>query len=174
MDLIKSKNKKLEERLRKVDYKIPGYVQQRYLRFCRDQHIFTLLQWRNKVSSLNLSKKESTMFGVKSAFKIVEHPITLRGAEGQVIHNKEHLGPQVSQLPAVLGGQSGARVVLDSRELQAIEKAESISDLIDCFPKQHIFYPNDEIIHQMIMFTLNVKNEEQLWEGFVKHGKTWN
>ena len=66
----------------------------------------------------------------------------------------------MSQLPAVLGGQSGARVVLDSPELQAIDKAESISDLIDCFPKQHIFYPNDEIIHQMIMFTLNVKNEE--------------
>ena len=87
------------------------------------------------------------MFGVKSAFKIVEQPITLRDEEGQVIHSKEHLGPQVSYLPSVLGGQSGDRVVLDSPELKAIEKAHSISELIDCFPKQHMFYPNDQIIH---------------------------
>jgi hypothetical protein len=65
-------------------------------------------------------------------------------------------------------------VVLDSPELLAIEKAESMADLIDCFPKQHVFYPSDTIILQMINFTLKVKNEEQLWEGFVKHGKKWN
>ena len=67
-----------EKKLRAVKNSLIESVLKRYLRFCLDQHLYTILKWREKVLACIMSKKERICFGFKLAFKKELRPVKLK------------------------------------------------------------------------------------------------
>lgn len=69
MSFFLKKKLRQEKKLRELKQEVVNSVIQRYLRFCKDQHVYTLLKWRKKLKSFVMTKKEHIYLGFRLAFR---------------------------------------------------------------------------------------------------------
>ena len=73
MKMVKSKNKKLINAIKKITTFQEENVLRRYLRFVKDQHAFQFLSWRQRIKNLNLSTGE--VIGFKFRISLIKKNI---------------------------------------------------------------------------------------------------
>jgi hypothetical protein len=86
MKFFKEKKFKLEKKLREIKPEIIKNIVARYERFCQDQHVYTLLQWRDRVDYHGLTPKQRVAFDLKLAFR-KKNSYSLRNFRGEIIYD---------------------------------------------------------------------------------------
>ena len=177
----KNANAVTEKQIYGISNETRDEVLTRYLRFCKDQHAFTFLSFRRKITQMDFTYAERVGYRLRVGMRKGRQYALRDPKTDELVTDPDLLGERMTCLIPCLDPSTNqadrndveimSERYLNTPEIEAMSMYHDVSSnfLAENFPVYYSFYPSDEVMRKLIVKMIQVKDQHELdmmWGAF--------